>query len=98
MPIFHEAFLPLIHLDSPADWDLLFGACRGFLTTRDYGRLRGYLATSAKAVLVEVDYIDKDYRDTYSNFYAKKFANYPSRAVRLHFFRKSIPPLAVRRH
>lgn len=39
-----------------------------------------------KAVLIEHNYVDKDYRSTYYNFYAKKGRRYRSRCVRLHFF------------
>ena len=50
----------------------------------EHEKLYDYLKDDVKAVLVEKSYIDKDYRDTYSNFYSKKFANRPSTAYRLH--------------
>ena len=37
-------------------------------------------------VLVEYDYIDKDYRSTFYNFYAKMGRPYRQDCVRLHFF------------
>jgi hypothetical protein len=43
-----------------------------------------------KAVLIERNYIDKDYRSTYYNFYAKKGQRYRTDCVRLHFFDQSI--------
>ena len=96
MPVFNTGTLvPLVHLAGPADWDLLPTLCRDFLTARDRDRLRAYLAASAQSVLVEADYIDKDYRDTYANFYAKKFLDYPCRNVRLHFFRCQVPPNGI---
>ncbi|MCY4229471.1 MAG: hypothetical protein OXF26_01020 [Alphaproteobacteria bacterium] len=39
-------------------------------------------------VLVEHDYIDKDYRSTFYNFYAKMGRTYQQDCVRLHFFRR----------
>jgi hypothetical protein len=92
MPVYHaNTGFPILDLATPADWDLLPALCRSFLNPRDSLRIRRYLEHTAKSVLVETDYIDKDYRDTFSNFYSKKFANYPSRTVRLHFFAVSIP-------
>lgn len=43
-----------------------------------------------QGVLIETNYIDKDYRSTFYNFYSKKGAQYSSKCVRLHFFKKSI--------
>lgn len=44
------------------------------------------LGDSARSVVVEHEYIDKDYRNVYSGFYSKKFSRSSSRAARLHFF------------
>ena len=41
-------------------------------------------------VLVEHDYIDKDYRSTYYNFYAKMGRPYRQDCVRLHFFDREV--------
>ncbi len=41
-------------------------------------------------VLVEHDYIDKDYRSTFYNFYAKMGRPYRQDCVRLHFFDKDV--------
>lgn len=48
--------------------------------------LQETLQQSAKTIVVEHEYIDKDYRNVYSGFYSKKFSRQSSRAVRLHFF------------
>ena len=37
-------------------------------------------------VLVEKNYIDRDFLEDYSNYYIKCFANYSSKCTRLHFF------------
>jgi len=58
----------------------------------DYGptqvivQLQDGLSDSVKAVLIEHNYIDKDYRSTFYNFYAKKGLAYRADCVRLHFF------------
>ncbi|MDX2263001.1 MAG: hypothetical protein SFU84_15010 [Gemmatimonadales bacterium] len=39
-----------------------------------------------KTVVVEREYIDKDYRNVYSAYYSMKFSRSSSRATRLHFF------------
>src|SRR5207253_7911630 len=49
-------------------------------------QLRKILEPTCKCVVVERHYIDKDYRDTFSNFHSKRFNTPRSRCVRLHFF------------
>jgi hypothetical protein len=44
------------------------------------------ISSAVKAVLIERNYIDKDYRSTYYSFYAKKGQRYRTDCVRLHFF------------
>lgn len=48
--------------------------------------LRNAISPGVKGVLIETGYIDKDYRSTFYNFYAKKGRVYRSDCVRLHFF------------
>jgi hypothetical protein len=50
--------------------------------------LQAHLSGVVGGVLVEHPYIDKDYRSTYYNYYAKKGASYSSHCARLHFFCK----------
>jgi hypothetical protein len=49
-------------------------------------KLADGLSNAVKAVLIERDYVDKDYRSTYYNFYAKKGLHYRADCIRLHFF------------
>jgi hypothetical protein len=49
-------------------------------------RLAASISGAVKSVLIEMNYIDKDYRSTYYNFYAKKGQQYRPDCVRLHFF------------
>jgi hypothetical protein len=44
------------------------------------------ISSAVKAVLIESNYNDKDYRSTYYQFYAKKGQGYRADCVRLHFF------------
>lgn len=48
------------------------------------------LSIAVKGILVERSYIDKDYRSTYYNFYAKKGQFYRPDCVRLHFFDETV--------
>ncbi|MFZ1976288.1 MAG: hypothetical protein WAU89_25830 [Candidatus Acidiferrales bacterium] len=49
-------------------------------------KLQAGISSAVKGVLIERNYVDKDYRSTYYNFYAKKGQHYRSDCVRLHFF------------
>ena len=49
-------------------------------------RLAEGLGDTVKAILIEDDYVDKDYRSTFYNFYAKKGRTYKATCMRLHFF------------
>ena len=49
-------------------------------------RLKTQLTHDAKGVLVEHGYVDKDYRSTFYNFYARMGRPYRPDCVRLHFF------------
>lgn len=49
-------------------------------------KLADGISNAVKAVLIERNYIDKDYRSTYYHFYAKKGQRYLADCVRLHFF------------
>ncbi|RVU31572.1 hypothetical protein [Neptunomonas marina] len=44
----------------------------------------------AESILLEADYVDKDYLEDYSNYYVKCFNGYGPRCARLHFFDKKI--------
>lgn len=50
------------------------------------GKLANGLSDAVKAVMIEANYVDKDYRSTYYNFYSKKGQHYRVDCVRLHFF------------
>jgi hypothetical protein len=48
------------------------------------------MSSAVKGVLIEENYVDKDYRSTYYNFYAAKGQRYRSDCVRLHFFDETV--------
>jgi hypothetical protein len=48
------------------------------------------LSSAVKAILIERNYIDKDYRSTYYNFYSRKGLRYRADCVRLHFFDETV--------
>jgi hypothetical protein len=53
-------------------------------------KLADGISGAVKAVLIERNYNDKDYRSTYYSFYAKKGQRYRSDCVRLHFFDETV--------
>jgi hypothetical protein len=82
----------MVRIDSDQDWESLLEICEGQLGQHRLGQLRDLLGVSCRTVIVERDYVCKDYRDTYTNYYAKKFASYPDKCTRLLFFRKAVSP------
>ena len=53
-------------------------------------QLKKNISGEVNYILVEHDYVDKDYRSTFYNFYAKKGRPYRNDCVRLHFFDKDV--------
>ena len=85
----HSVF-PALNFDTTHPWEAMIDLSGGFLDTRGLRRLVSLLDGKCQSVIVEREYIDKDYRDTFSNFHAKRFSTPPSRCVRLHFFEKPV--------
>ena len=80
-----------IAIDSPDDYDELVGILDvEFDPGRIVRDLKSNISSEVSAVLVEHDYIDKDYRSTFYNFYAKMGRPYRQDCVRLHFFDKDV--------
>ena len=76
-----------IDLQAPQDYDRLVGVLDAeFDPNRIAQLLKSEVTAAAKGVLVEHGYVDKDYRSTFYNFYAKKGRQYRADCVRLHFF------------
>lgn len=76
-----------ISIGADADFEKL---AEGIAT--DYGlhrvikRLKEGISLAVRAILVEEEYVDKDYRSTYYHYYAKKGRGYRADCLRLHFF------------
>ena len=76
-----------INITTNADYELLTGLIDSEFSPKEVAsRLAERISTAVKGVLVEYNYVDKDYRSTYYHFYAKKGQRYRSDCVRLHFF------------
>ena len=88
-----NSILPILTFDANTDWASLYGIANAnaLLLERDgLARLIAALSSSAKCVAVEREYIDKDYRDTFSHFHSKRFSTPSSRCLRLHFFDRQV--------
>jgi len=93
MPVFFEKEQHiLIQLEDDADWQSFYGICDGYITQRDYQLIKDYLRGVARTVVIEKGYVDADYRDTYFNFFSRKFAQYPGKTIRANFFNDKISP------
>ena len=76
-----------IKIDKPEDYERLLQLLDGeFGPDRIVKKLKVSITNRVKAVLIEHNYVDKDYRSTFYNFYAKKGRKYRADCVRLHFF------------
>jgi len=81
-----NGLLPIVTFDGATDWKDVLRVASPHLNSEGLDRLKKALGQTVKSVVVERQYIDKDYRDTFANFHAKKFSTPDSRCVRLHFF------------
>ena len=82
-------FYTILSFDDDDSWDELLNQMENSLTERGLGHLVKLLMRSVKSIVIERQYIDKDYRDTFSHFHSKRFVTLTSRCDRLHFF--SVP-------
>lgn len=85
-----NGLLPLLTFDATDGWDELWSLAQPELDTGGVGRLMEAVGGIARTVAVERHYIDKDYRDTFSNFHSKRFSTPDSRCLRLHFFGRAV--------
>src|SRR5258708_5417367 len=76
-----------IEISGPQDFDKLKDVLESkFSPETVASRLKEKVNPRCRGLLVEYPYVDKDYRSTYYNFYAKKGRKYDSFCARLHFF------------
>lgn len=93
MPVFfRKEQHVLIQLETFDDWSSFYNSCEGYITQGDFDLIHHYLKQSARTVVIEKGYMDADYRDTYFNFFSRKFAQYPSKTIRANFFTKKMSP------
>lgn len=85
-----KSVCPILTFDQTHNWETLLEVVRPELDARGLDRLKRLLQDKCECVAIEHHYIDKDYRDTFSNFHSKRFNTPSSRCVRLHFFSKSV--------
>jgi len=88
--ITETGYFVLVSVKREIDWDDLCDVCRGYLAREDMEKLRACISGICLTIIVEFEYVDKDYRENYSNFFSKKFGKYPSKTIRLLFFDKEI--------
>lgn len=80
-----------LRIIEPADYDQLIDLLDEEFAPREIAeKLKHNITRVAKFLVIEHDYVDKDYRSTYYHFYAKKGRAYRDDAVRLHFFDESV--------
>lgn len=77
-----------VEIHEPDDYQKLTELLGPEFAPEAIGRqLQEQITDDAKSfILIEHDYVDKDYRSTFYNFYAKKGRRYRDDCVRLHFF------------
>lgn len=76
-----------IDLEAPESYDRLVQVLDAEFDPKGIAQsLKTQVTGKAKGMLVEHGYVDKDYRSTFYNFYAKKGRHYRPDCVRLHFF------------
>lgn len=90
MILFEKSVFPILNLDNDHDWNELLNIGGRYADKSGIERLKKCLEGDCKSIVIEREYIDKDYRNTFANFHAKRFVTPPSRCIRLHFFSKHI--------
>jgi len=80
-----------VSIGSVSDYDELLSLLDSeFDPQKIVPRLKDAISTAVRGVLLEYNYIDKDYRSTFYNFYSKKGRTYRSDCIRLHFFDETV--------
>lgn len=79
----------IVTIGTAEDWDQIEANLPGFPEAKCVGGRLAHLFERSYplTICIERQYIDKDYRDTFSAYFSKRFHTPSSRCVRLHFFR-----------
>jgi len=83
----------VVGLTSPEAWDSLIASLsRGRTRVTVLAEVLAYArhVLCAQSAVVEDGYVDRDYRDEFSNIYSKCFRSYGDRAQRVHFFAREL--------
>lgn len=80
----------IVVFDNNHGWDDVLQAAGSHLDQKGINHLKPAIDGMVRTVVVEKHYIDKDYRDTFSHYYSKRFQTPDSRCVRLHFFKAEL--------
>jgi len=91
-----NGILPILNFDDQTGWDDLLAIAQPHLDRYGLERLKGSLDGATKCIAVEKHYIDRDYRDTFSQYHSKRFITPDSRCVRLHFFDRALTRSDIR--
>lgn len=86
MIIDENSIFPIIVFSNGDEWEEVLKIGAPNLDKKGLDRFKASIGSSLKTLIVERHYIDKDYRDTFSNYYSKRFQTPDSRCIRLHFF------------
>ena len=80
--------MDLLHIGTSDDWLSLKQATQGYPDVEQVtDKLEGLLGSQNLSVVIERHYIDKDFRDSHSAYFSKRFHTPSNRCLRLHFFR-----------
>ena len=93
-----ETVLPVVTKEGDLEhfWTEVARAAVPHLDEDGLQRLRAVMDHRVMTVAVERHYIDKDYRDTFSNYHSKRFSTPDSRCLRLHFFSSLLDPVQLK--
>ncbi|MDQ8195397.1 hypothetical protein QEH59_13255 [Coraliomargarita sp. SDUM461004] len=95
MIIDESGVLPIVVFENGGEWPEVLKVAAPHLDKRGLAKLEKAFCGAVKTVLVERHYIDKDYRDTFSNYHSKRFQTPNSRCNRLHFFNEVLDKAAL---
>lgn len=90
MVIEDRGVAPLVVFENGSEWAEVMKVSAPHLDKQGLEKFKNSLGDSVKTVIVERHYIDKDYRDTFSNYHSRRFKTPDSRCVRVHFFSEQL--------
>ena len=95
MIVDERSVFPMVVFDKGDAWAEVLKVAAPHLEKGGLSKFQTALGGVVQTVLVERHYIDKDYRDTFSNYHSKRFQTPDSRCNRLHFFSEQLDKAAL---